>query len=118
MRMILASDALPRERVVSSYRSTGRPCPPVQRVARKAKNQKGVQGVRRTEVCHLSNDLEIKFSRLPFEDVSDRRNAQQVLLENEECLQVLIENVREYAIFQLDPKSHIVSWNAGAELMK
>lgn len=31
---------------------------------------------------------------------------------------MLIEGVREYAIFQLDPLGHIVSWNAGAERMK
>jgi PAS domain S-box-containing protein len=31
---------------------------------------------------------------------------------------LLIEGVREYAIFQLDPLGHIVSWNAGAEHMK
>lgn len=31
---------------------------------------------------------------------------------------MLIEGVREYAIFQLDPQGHIVSWNAGAERMK
>jgi len=31
---------------------------------------------------------------------------------------LLIEGVREYAIFQLDPLGHIVSWNAGAERLK
>src|SRR5215469_9091004 len=124
MSMILASEPLPRERMVSSYRSSGRSCPPVQRVARKARTQEGVQGVRRTEVCRLSDDLEIASTKpgiiwgLPFENVNNRRNAEQSLLESEECLRLLIENLREYAIFQLDPKGHIVSWNAGAERMK
>src|SRR5215467_875476 len=124
MSMILASEPLPRERMVSSYRSSGRSCPPVQRVARKARTQEGVQGVRRTEVCRLFDDLELGSAKpgiiwgLPFRNVTNRRNAGQALLENEECLRLLIENVREYAIFQLDPKGRIVSWNAGAERMK
>jgi len=93
-------------------------------VARKAKTQEGVQGARRTELCRLSDDLEIASTKpgiiwgLPFENVNNRKNAEQSLLESEECLRLLIENVREYAIFQLDPKGHIVSWNAGAERMK
>jgi PAS domain S-box-containing protein len=31
---------------------------------------------------------------------------------------LLVENVRDYAIFALDPKGHIVSWNAGAARIK
>lgn len=42
----------------------------------------------------------------------------RAFLESEELLRRLIEGVREYAIFQLDPTGHIVSWNAGAERMK
>src|SRR5215472_443772 len=124
MRMILASDTLPREHVVLSYRGSGRSCPPVQRAASKAKTQEGVQGARRTEVCRLSDDLEIASAEpgiiwgLPFENVTNRRNAEQAPLETEECLRLLIENVREYAIFQLDQKGRIASWNAGAERMK
>ena len=30
----------------------------------------------------------------------------------------LVETVRDYAIFLLDPHGHIVSWNAGAERLK
>ena len=31
---------------------------------------------------------------------------------------LLVENVRDYAIFALDPEGHIVSWNAGAARIK
>ncbi|HJU65719.1 MAG TPA: PAS domain-containing sensor histidine kinase [Gemmatimonadaceae bacterium] len=31
---------------------------------------------------------------------------------------LLVENVRDYAIFALDPRGHIVSWNAGAARIK
>jgi len=53
-----------------------------------------------------------------FENVTGRKRTEQVLLETEARLRLLIEGVREYAIFQLDPLGHIVSWNAGAERMK
>jgi PAS domain S-box-containing protein len=53
-----------------------------------------------------------------FENVTGRKHAEQALLESEERLCLLIESVREYAIFQLDPLGHIVSWNAGAERLK
>jgi len=32
--------------------------------------------------------------------------------------QLLVESVRDYAIFALDPTGHIISWNAGAERLK
>ena len=32
--------------------------------------------------------------------------------------QLLVESVRDYAIFALDPNGHIMSWNAGAERLK
>ncbi|MEV4223090.1 PAS domain-containing sensor histidine kinase [Nonomuraea sp. NPDC049725] len=33
-------------------------------------------------------------------------------------LELLVQNVVDYAIFMLDPRGHIVSWNAGAERIK
>jgi PAS domain S-box-containing protein len=53
-----------------------------------------------------------------FENVTSRKYAEEALLEIEERLRLLIEGVREYAIFQLDPVGHIVSWNSGAERLK
>lgn len=50
--------------------------------------------------------------------MSDRKRTEKTPLENEERLRLLIESVREYAIFQLDPAGLILSWNAGAERMK
>lgn len=40
------------------------------------------------------------------------------LRESEERFKLLVESVRDYAIFMLDPEGHIVSWNAGAERIK
>jgi len=36
----------------------------------------------------------------------------------QETFRLLVEEVKDYAIFMLDPEGHIVSWNQGAELIK
>src|SRR5437870_8642014 len=36
----------------------------------------------------------------------------------DERFRLLVEGVREYAIFMLDPQGYIVTWNAGAERIK
>src|SRR5436190_16314207 len=37
---------------------------------------------------------------------------------NEELFRLLVNSVRDYAIFLLDPTGHITTWNAGAERIK
>ncbi len=37
---------------------------------------------------------------------------------SEEGFRLLVERVKDYAIFMLDPHGHVVSWNAGAERIK
>src|ERR1700689_240452 len=40
------------------------------------------------------------------------------LRQSEERFKLLVESVRDYAIFMLDPQGHILTWNAGAERFK
>jgi PAS domain S-box-containing protein len=40
------------------------------------------------------------------------------LQQNDELFRILVEGVRDYAIFMLDPEGHVASWNRGAELIK
>jgi len=40
---------------------------------------------------------------------------QESLRQSEERFRLLVDGVKDYAIFMLDPKEYIVSWNAGAE---
>src|SRR5437588_715433 len=39
-------------------------------------------------------------------------------LSAQDTLHLLERNIRDYAIFMLDPTGHVVSWNAGAERIK
>ena len=40
------------------------------------------------------------------------------LRESEERYRMLLDGIEDYAIFMMDPRGQILSWNAGAELMK
>ena len=48
----------------------------------------------------------------------DNPNPSSYLRASEERFRLLVESVRDYAIFMLDPGGHVVTWNAGAERFK
>ena len=51
-------------------------------------------------------------------DSSRRGLAEEALRESEERYRMLLDGVQNYAIFMMDPRGQIVSWNAGAERIK
>jgi diguanylate cyclase (GGDEF)-like protein/PAS domain S-box-containing protein len=49
---------------------------------------------------------------------STRRLLEEALRESEERYRMLLDGIHDYAIFMMDPRGQIVSWNAGAERIK
>ncbi len=47
-----------------------------------------------------------------------RRLVEDALRESEERYRMLLDGIQDYAIFMMDPRGRIVSWNAGAERIK
>ncbi len=60
-----------------------------------------------------NDDRLVGFAKVTS-DLSDRRLTEETLRASEERFRLLVEGVKDYAIFMLDPQGHIVSWNRGA----
>lgn len=59
-------------------------------------------------------DLILEIDR----DITPRVDAESRLDESDEMLRLLVSNVREYAMFVLDPQGRITTWNEGAWRLK
>jgi len=51
-------------------------------------------------------------------DLTDRRRQEQAVLEAEQRFRLLVESVRDYAIFMLDERGYVSTWNVGAQRIK
>jgi PAS domain S-box-containing protein len=62
----------------------------------------------------LENRVEERTSQLEA-TIAELESNQQELRHSEEVFRLLVEGVRDYAIFMLGPDGRVVSWNEGAE---
>ena len=69
------------------------------------------------DAIHDEQGTLIGFAKVT-RDVTERQEAQDRLLESERRYRRLVEAVVDYAIYQIDPKGIVATWNVGAQRIK
>jgi PAS domain S-box-containing protein len=70
-----------------------------------------------SRVIARTHELE-QANRALQQDIAARAKLEDELRRSEEKFRLLVEGIRDYAVFMLDPEGKIVSWNKGAENIK
>jgi PAS domain S-box-containing protein len=62
----------------------------------------------------LAREQEVRRRELEHE-IAHRKRVEHALRETEEYLRLMLESVKDFAIFTVDPQGLVVTWNPGAE---
>jgi PAS domain S-box-containing protein len=57
------------------------------------------------------------FAKITRDD-TEKREAQLALLDSERRFRMLVQGVKDYALYMLDPDGRVTNWNTGAEAIK
>lgn len=69
------------------------------------------------EIRNRAHELEAANLQLKVQ-IAERETAERIAKDSEERFRLLVDGVKDYAIFMLDPDGNVVSWNRGAERLK
>jgi PAS domain S-box-containing protein len=59
-----------------------------------------------------------KLFTVILRDITDRLRTEEALRTNEELLRLLLDGIKDYAVYMVDPEGRVASWNAGAARIK
>jgi len=69
----------------------------------------------------IYRNTKLRFIQMEFADTTEEHQKQLQLEERlyaNETFRILVETVKDYAIFMLDPDGNVATWNAGAQAFK
>jgi PAS domain S-box-containing protein len=69
------------------------------------------------DAIHNNDGDLVGFAKIT-RDVTERRKRERELFESEQRFRLLVEGVRDYAIYMLDKQGIITNWNSGARTIK
>lgn len=75
----------------------------------------------RTRTVPIYRNDKLHCTQMEFHDVTEehrKRLEMEERLYTNETFRILVETVKDYAIFMLDPNGNIATWNAGAQAFK
>ena len=75
----------------------------------------------RVQIIALSADLEQRVAQRTaalWAEVEEHAESTELLRVSEEWFRLLLDGIKDYAVYMLDPEGRVISWNAGAARIK